>query len=188
MTLDLFARSVGDTRDPLDRFFTPDALASLIVTTLAEHIAPPARILEPSVGGGAFVRAARAAWSSAHIIGCDVDPLAEGLRLVDEAHVGDFLSMDLRADLAIGNPPFSADRAIPHVEAARRAAPVVAFILPWSPLGGVDRWESLMHASPPVHAWPIRPRPWPASVRETALFVWSGPAETTSIRWLPRWR
>lgn len=49
-------------RDPLDRFYTEDKLARIIAET-ARGMAPQARtFLEPSSGGGAFLRAMRLAW------------------------------------------------------------------------------------------------------------------------------
>lgn len=192
MTLDLFTRTVGTVRDPLDRFFTPDALAVAIVARLAERIPEPAMILEPSCGGGAFVRACRARWPEARIIARDIDPEAEGLTLADDAAVEDFLTAELpRVDLVIGNPPFSGDTAIEHVTRARALGATVCFVLPWGPLGGVERWRAHASTNPPRWAWCIAPRPWPANVRETAAFVWSDgavPPVETAVSWLESWR
>jgi hypothetical protein len=192
MTLDLFARPVGQVRDPLDRFFTPDALAVAIVDRLARRIPAPASILEPSAGGGAFVRACRARWPRAWLIARDIDPDAEGLALADDGAVGDFLTADLpRVDLVIGNPPFTGDTAIAHVTRARELGDTVCFILPWGPLGGVERWREHASTRPPRWAWCITPRPWPSNVRETAAFVWVddliGHAETR-VSWMEAWR
>ena len=50
-------------RDPLDRYYTNDALA-LKIGQLAREMAPDARtFLEPSSGGGSFLRAMREAWN-----------------------------------------------------------------------------------------------------------------------------
>ena len=60
-------------------------------------------------------------------------------------------------------------------------APVVALILPWAPLGGVEAWAHLMDGRQrPAWVFPIRPRPWSEHVRETALHVWfrDAPRET----------
>lgn len=169
--------TVGQTRDPLDRHYTPDALALACCEAVAgEGVRPPV-IVEPSVGGGAFARAIRRVWPSSRLIGVDVDPTAGGLAQADEAHVADFPAhaggWTWRAGLVIGNPPFTADTAIPHVAAARMLGDVVALILPWSCLGGVEAWaEQVTGAARPAAVWPLSPRPWPDSVRETALFLW----------------
>lgn len=191
--LDLLSRRVGEVRDPLDRFFTPDALAHIIVAELRAMIPTPRHIVEPSVGGGAFARAARRAWPEARITGVDVDPAAEGKRDVDTFVLGDWPELAGRlevVDLVLGNPPFTGVAAIPHVEAALSTlAPTVALILPWSCLGGVQAWSDLMDGRfRPEFARTIAPRPWPKNVRETALFVWtlSAPAHT-KVRALPRW-
>ena len=76
-----------NTRRKLDAYYTPDAVATACVATL-----PPLlglSVLEPSVGGGAFARAASVAGASRlHVL--DIDPAAAGL-LCGESVVGDFL-------------------------------------------------------------------------------------------------
>lgn len=67
-------------RDPLDRYYTPDALARACLRAVAELVNnEPARVLEPYAGGGAFMRAARRLWSHVEVAGCDVDPEAPAL-------------------------------------------------------------------------------------------------------------
>lgn len=69
-------------RDKLDRYYTPDALAMACVAALTEEGGD--RILsalEPSCGGGAFVRAPQSAGCPPPLLsGCDVDNKAIGLR------------------------------------------------------------------------------------------------------------
>ena len=48
------------TRRALDAYYTPDDVALACVDALAPLVARGASICEPSVGGGAFVRALRA--------------------------------------------------------------------------------------------------------------------------------
>ena len=68
------------TRDPLDRYYTPDALARACLRAVAELVNnEPARVLEPYAGGGAFMRAARRMWPHVDVAGCDVDPEAPAL-------------------------------------------------------------------------------------------------------------
>lgn len=190
---------VGETRDALDRHYTPQSLADLVCDELALLVPDARRILEPSAGGGAFVRAAQRVWPMARVDGVDVDPAAEGLRLTTCSQAIDVLDPHCfvhqhEYDLVLGNPPFTGAVAIEHVELALRLAPVVAFILPWSLLGGVQRWAHIMGRDrKPTLARPIVPRPWNRSIRETALFVWDrrggfADAEHTLVSPLPRWR
>ena len=63
-------------RDPLDRYYTPDALADMCVRTLIERVGGcPTVVLEPCSGGGAFGRAALRA-GVIDVAGCDIDPAA----------------------------------------------------------------------------------------------------------------
>ena len=170
------APTIGEARDSLDRHYTPDALALCCARALVEHgcMSDRSTVYEPSVGGGAFVRAVRALTVDAEIHGWDVDPNAPGLALCDYANVQDWTSArPADADLVIGNPPFSGIDAIPHVERAIVSAQFAALILPWAPLGGVAAWFHVMSGkSPPAVVWPIAPRPWSEHVRETALYLW----------------
>lgn len=188
-------RPVGATRDPLDRFFTPDALCNEIARHLWTLGHRPKSVTEPSVGGGSFMRAARRWWPLALRRGVDIDPDAEGFRDCDEHDVADWLTCDqpgYKVDLILGNPPFTGTKAIAHVERCLEVADAVALILPWAPLGGVQAWDHLMDAPTcrPVMACPIVPRPWPANVRETALYVWDSRVTVnhTIIQRLQRWK
>lgn len=107
-------------RDELDRYYTPQALADVLVRRLVDDGLVPASgrisVLEPSVGGGAFALAALSAFGDrAALQVLDVDPGAPGLRLIrsggsvrDVVSVGDFLQMvpTNRQDLVLGNPPY----------------------------------------------------------------------------------
>lgn len=64
-----------------DAYYTPEPLARAIVATLAGCTSNPMRILEPSSGGGAFLRAAREKWPSAYLSAIDRDPDAIGAAL-----------------------------------------------------------------------------------------------------------
>lgn len=106
-------------RDNLDRYYTPNDVAEKIVSDLAQVVLrEPRLIVEPSVGQGAFVLAARRHWPNASIVGIDLDEEAEGLRLVDQAIVGDCLEVEREPetiDLVLGNPPFkSAETHLRH--------------------------------------------------------------------------
>ena len=170
------------SHDPLERHYTPDRMALQLQQHMAgwwAHHRPhnasatPRIIVEPSVGGGAHVRALRRVWGAeSRFVGVDVDPQARGLQACDEAYVGDWpvIAGSLTGDLVTGNPPFS--RAIDHVLAGLRVAPVVAFILPLNLLG-VAKWAPIVGPGAPLHTVLVTTgRAWPKSVRETAMFVW----------------
>jgi hypothetical protein len=185
-----FATSRGHAApgDHLGRVYTPYPLARAIVARLAVHprLGPPQlrRILEPSCGGGAFLRAVREVMPDAITTGIDIDPEAEGLGIADEHAVADWPTWAAAQPaqhwlLAVGNPPYHTipkgdNPGVPwavtigHVNACIRAATVVALILPI-----VYRASStFVDAVPEIaEVWPILPRPWDR-VREVALYVW----------------
>ena len=118
----------------LDRFYTPFPLAKAILEDAKSQFpdawAPV--FVEPSVGGGAWAWAARELWPSCVIIGVDIDPDADGLNMVDEPHVGDWLEVAERIlnrtyrinkgfTWCIGNLPFSEQAA--HWSWCMRVAP-----------------------------------------------------------------
>lgn len=187
--------------DELERCYTPDALAEAVVAAVLPHpVWHYPRVVEPSVGGGAFVRSIRKRMHSAHVMGVDLDPEALGLEPCHNAVGGlSWCSSELdgpgfrdvfcwsEVDLVIGNPPFAA--AADHVLTARRRCPaaVIAFILPLANLG-VQKWQVLFRAHPVAVVHTIVGRPWPKLVRETAVFEWrpehQGP---TQLRRLEGW-
>lgn len=190
---DLFGRGgVGTVRDEKDRHFTPYPLAVLICSRLRALGHNPRRVLEPSCGDGAFIRAVQVVWPHALTYGVDIDPKAVGLKYADVRHTGDFLQWDAPKpfDLVLGNPPFTGATAIDHVEKAKSLGEAVCLILPWGPLGGVEMWSSHMDGEHgPSEAWPIRPRPWPKHVRETAAYLWTEEDKRgTMVEWMPRWK
>lgn len=190
-----------------DWFETPWPLAQVCVAqamavyeSQREPILTVPRVICPAVGRGVFPLAVR--WyldevmgvNPNTIVGCDtVDRSPKGLDLFTV--VGDARTMVPGPgpwDLAIDNIPFDAEVAIPIVQRFVEIAKYCAFILPWSPLGGVDQWAPIMAsgACRPVWAWPIAPRPWGEHTRETALYLWRRGEQPhyTKVDPLPRWR
>jgi hypothetical protein len=88
-----------------DGIQTPDALARAVV----EHFLPCGRIVEPSFGNGAFLRA-----------------LPKGADWFEIQNGRDFLKAEGRWDWAVGNPPFSQFRAF--LQKATQVADNVVFI------------------------------------------------------------
>lgn len=180
--------------DPLGRCYTPQALADRIVEAIA-FPGIPWSILEPSVGGGAFVVACARRWPESRVIGIDKDPDAEGLRLCDTAHVADFVAEPrplIGAPLVLGNPDFGRRNCripLAHTEAALALGPVtLAFILPWA-FWGVETWRPLLHGERrPAVVRPIPGRPWDC-VREVAVYEWHrGFTGKTQIEPIGEWR
>jgi hypothetical protein len=73
-------------RDPLDRYYTPPALADACLRWTWARVqaeaypgadVAPQRVAEPCAGAGAFGRAAATLWPGAEVSGCDVDPEAD---------------------------------------------------------------------------------------------------------------
>ena len=182
-------------RDRLDRFYTPDREAQLHVDALAE-IVTPRRVLEPSVGGGAYVRAARARWPGVHVVGVDIDPDAPGLKLCDE-RLAPYGTTDLHPDdmfgidLALGNPPYAL--AYDHVSHLLRTVPAVSMLLRVGFLG-TRRRRALMQRHP-LHE--MRVFPWRLSfvgpggeqygdgvdMHDHAVFTWVNGSSESRIAW-----
>ena len=97
----------------LDAYYTPAELAGYLVGLLP--IMDGELVLEPSAGGGAFVRAL--VQRTSEVVAIDVNPDAPGLKMVRSA-VCDFL--DIRPPTMpkwiIGNPPYF--NALEHVKHA----------------------------------------------------------------------
>jgi hypothetical protein len=181
--------------DHLDRHYTPQALADAVVLRLA-NVVRGSGVIEPSCGGGAFVRALHRA-GAATVVGVDADPEAAGLRVADIASP---TSLELAAGLigwgaaaVVGNPPFGGPPdylGLQHALIARRLAPVVALILPWSWLG-LPTAVGVLRGDLPDEVWPIHPRPWGDSLRESAVWVWRtspGGERLTTIGRPVEWR
>ena len=103
------APRTGADRDPdgLDRNNTPLATARRLLPLVLPDGAPGLRVLEPHVGGGAFVTAAREVWPGCRVHGLDVDPDAAGLALCDISAVSDWRTYPpWLANVLVGNPPY----------------------------------------------------------------------------------
>lgn len=179
-------------RDPLDRYYTPPELAAACVATL--DIPAPATIVEPSVGGGAFLRAARARWPDTVRVAVDVDHTAAGLAEGHYRYVEDWPRAAARLpyapSLIIGNPPYR--HAEEHLRAAlATGARTIAFLLRLGFLAGRSRSTGIWRTHPPSSVHVLAPRPsfsgdGRTDGQEYAWMVWTG-APSTELRWLV-WR
>lgn len=150
--------SAGDRapRRELDRYYTPDDVATALVSLL--DIREDQVVVEPSVGGGAFARAILAQQPRAYLIGVDVDPDARGLALCQRAYGGadwlgygpEFRLSGVEADWVVGNPPYK--HAQEHATHALRSAPFVAMLLRLAFIESATRWSGFW-ADERVQAW-----------------------------------
>lgn len=103
------APRTGADRDPdgLDRYYTPVATARRLLPLVLPDGTPGLRVLEPHVGGGAFVAAAREVWPGCRVHGLDVDRYAAGLVLCDVSAASDWRTYPpWLANVLVGNPPY----------------------------------------------------------------------------------
>lgn len=158
ITLDTSGDSGYSPKMESDICYTPDNIAQIACRALLCLINGPSgftryrgekeqlRVLEPAVGGGAFVRAFRTTLEEASYVpgtgmkteftGVDLDPHATGLSLCENRVVGDFTALSSRDigledgelfDLAIGNPPYS--EALAHIKRGIEVAKITVALL-----------------------------------------------------------
>ncbi len=159
--------AVSHTNAPrrvLDAYYTPDVLARQLVGLLPIQSGDTA--LEPSAGGGAFVRALTHA--GALVTACDANPNAAGLRQAAHSVVGDFIHTG-QATLqpveqthaprwVVGNPPYKdAQRHVEH--ALDVSGRHVAMLLRLGFLAGQKRGRELWELWPPRCVWVLSKRP-----------------------------
>ena len=189
------ATNRGSERRTLDAYYTADAVARACVAALPD-IPPGGHVLEPHVGGGAFLRAVQGRWADAYTVALDVDPTAAGLIGSHECAAEDFLDPSVPHEpyaLIVGNPPYATAEA--HI---RRALDLVAdggyvaFLLRLAMLESMQR-VPLWRDHPPlaVHVLSRRPSFTGGGTDSAAygFFVWRrGHRGPTALHWLPDWR
>jgi hypothetical protein len=149
--------SRGAERHPDDFYATPEWATLALLRVLGPHA--PGRILEPTAGTGAIVRALRKHWPGCGVTANEID--AERAELLHDAgakivKVTDFLVEGfLGQDLIITNPPFKL--AMPIIERSRQIAREVALLLRLNFLGSQER-AAFWHEHPAdVYVLPRRP-------------------------------
>lgn len=182
----------GAERQKFDQYFTPDAVASALVEIVASRIYEPARILEPSCGSGAFIRAASAMWPRASIVGVDIDPHVETDAPPFERCVQDFREHSGEYELIVGNPPFSEAQAhVEHALSLLSERGTLAFLMRVGFLESKARFEfNRNHMPREVHVLDRRPKFTGKGSDSTpyALFIWgkherTQPAELYVTSW-----
>jgi len=189
----------GAERAEFDTYLTPDALALTLTRRLAADFSlQPRTVLEPSVGGGAFVRAVRSVWGSRpYVAGVDLRNVPECG--ADGVMCGDFLSYPGENGLAssppliIGNPPFcDAEAHTRHALSLRPSGGVVAFLLRLAFLESATRvpfWQENRPAR--VYVLSERPSFTGGGTDSCAygFFVWQeGHAGPTRLDWIHSWK
>lgn len=119
----------------LDQYFTPEYAAQKAALSVVRRF-DPYRVrgyIEPSVGGGVFVRGLLAAGvSRRNILTIDVDPAME------PDYVADFLELSkedgIDDGIVIGNPPFGRSGTTAHrfVDKALELCDICCFVMPLS--------------------------------------------------------
>lgn len=187
------------SRDPLDRYYTPDALALGCIRWLDRVMGQPMRLLEPCSGGGAFGRAALAEWPGTTVVGCDIDPQADPGYPCEQVAVADWQPGSARGITAIVTNPhyvgvYATVAAMRQLQ-ARIGAAYLALLLRETTIGQLMAGDDRPHR---IAVSPIRPRwggPGGATLKSgdtcgSALMVWGRSVLTspTSIEALPAWR
>jgi len=177
----------GGERRKGDAYYTPDDLAAACVRLLP--LRPGDYCLEPSAGGGAFVRALLPVVRQVKALDIDADAPA-----VAEfgAVVGDFFGLghDDQFDWVVGNPPYK--DATYHIEHACALARVgVAFVLRLNILGSIKRQE-FWRKYPPAEVHVLTPRPsftgGGSDATEYGFFVWRMDEPADSRLLFTQWR
>lgn len=160
--------------DPFDICPTPDELASAICARLDEEYFPtvkPGRILEPSGGAGAFIRASKASWPGSRIVTVEIRPECQpalasaGATAVVIEDLETWLESESgrrtlgSADLVLGNPPFSrAERHLRRLLGMMHPGAFLAFLLRTGFYESFSRLR-FWKAFPEKSFIPIVPRP-----------------------------
>lgn len=203
MTFQLTSPNEAAGRRELDAYYTPFPLAQHLVDLLP--LREGQRVLEPSAGGGSFLRALahrserERLWL--RLIALDANPAAPALvqdlgieQDVKRVHA-DFLTWPgMGADWVVGNPPYvdaelHVRRAIEEV----RVGGHVAFLLRLAFLESAERFE-FWTAFPPRKVWVLAERPsFTGGGSDNAAYGffwwtrgWDAPAELEIVSWKGR--
>lgn len=187
--------AVRTQRRTNDAYYTPEGAAYAIVRHLVETKRLPRKatttLLEPHVGGGAWVSALKRARVPGLIHASDVDPNAAGLVHPDgdvAGEVADFLVhvYGMLFDVILGNPPFG--NAEEHVRRALellRPGGLLIFLLRRNWLGAA-RFDFIAEGRAPVDEIVLAPRlsftDGGTDEQEYSVFIWRGGEKRHSWR------
>lgn len=175
--------------DKLGRSYTPQACADAIIKMIRPHLPPGAlHVIEPCVGGGAFIRACRSNLTVGLVTGIDLDPDAPGFEECDDCQHANVLDKSFNGlfDLSITNPPFGKvvgqKTTIAIIEKAIELATVCVILMPIDFASQVG-YAALSNSTSAIV--PVMPRPFPHE-RGMAVYVWGLPAGAelpTTLAW-----
>lgn len=139
-------------KNALDQFYTKDEVALKLCEIIKAKLKDKLKsyiFLEPSAGGGAFLKALNKSFENNEIIALDLEPKAQNIEQCD------FFSYYTNAQkiFTIGNPPFGkrADLAIRFFNHASIFSDYIAFIVPlqfekWSVQKNLNKAFSLIYS------------------------------------------
>lgn len=137
------------TAKDLDKYYTKDDVASACLNVFLPLVPQAAKLIEPSAGGGSFMRAAQG--YGRDIFGFDIRP--EGTDIIKLDFLNDDIRNHVSIDVAVfvGNPPFGkkGDLAIQFINKCLDLCGIVGFILPiqfrkWSAQSKIQKGASLI--------------------------------------------
>ena len=137
------------TAKDLDKYYTKDEIASSCLVAFLPLISDDSKLVEPSAGGGAFIRAANSV--GREIIGFDILPEYPGIIKLDfiKDKIKDHIDLD--HTVFVGNPPFGRKGAlaIQFINKCLELSGIVGFILPiqfrkWSAQSKIIKGASLI--------------------------------------------
>jgi predicted RNA methylase len=160
----------------LDKYYTKDDVATACLERYLPLVPQEAKLIEPSAGGGSFMRAAAAAGREIH--GFDILPEDTGIIKLDflEDDVRDHL--DIQDAVFVGNPPFGKKGllAIAFINKCLELGGTVGFVLPvqfrkWSAQKQIIKGASLiMDEDLPEEAFSFNGKPY---ALRCSFQVWS---------------
>lgn len=143
------APSATKVAKDLDKYYTKDEVAVTCLASFLPLVALDAKLIEPSAGGGSFIRAAKAA--GREISGFDILPEDTDIIKLDFIKESIKDHIDIDGAVFIGNPPFGkkGDLATQFINKCLELCGTVGFILPvqfrkWSAQSKILKGASLV--------------------------------------------
>jgi len=175
--------TIVDPKKDRQAFYTPPGLARLVAK--AARLWPDLRVLEPSVGQGALVKAAMEGTPSLNFHCFEIDPAtaADVSWSLPEVTIEtcDFLEVaPFNVDRVLMNPPFSGNQDVRHITHALRFLVDGGYLVSILPAGTVDANSRLRIRREFWELIEAQERHWVYDVPEGA-FAYSGTKVKTKI-------
>ena len=173
-------------KNALDQFYTKDEVALKLCEIIKAKLKDKLEFytfLEPSAGGGAFLKALNKNFKNNEIIALDLEPKAQNIEQCD------FFSYytNVQKIFTIGNPPFGkrADLAIRFFNHASVFSDYIAFIVPLQ----FEKWsvqKNLNKAFSLIYSQNLEPNPFVFNGKDYALRtcfqIWTRLKTNTDLR------